>query len=121
MMTMQEVEEQYREAFEEFSKKAEYVQSLAVKTNDPKAFEAAVFELERAHVAYNHARDLMLRSLLPASAQLEPLADHNHNADVPGIAELLWEGAGRPDGTAERDWQRAEAIVKRAAATAACQ
>lgn len=119
---MQEVEEQYREAFEEFSKKAEYVQSLAVKTNDPKAFEAALFELEKAHLAYNQARDLMLRSLLPASVQLETLADHNHNhnADVPGIAELLWESAGRPDGTAERDWQRAEAIVKRAAATASC-
>jgi hypothetical protein len=120
MMTMMEVEEQYREAFEEFSKKAEYVQSLAAQTNDPKAFEAAVFELERAHLAYNQARDLMLRSLLPASAQLEPFAE-DHNADVPTIAELLWEGAGRPDGTAERDWQRAEAIVKRAAATASCQ
>jgi hypothetical protein len=39
---------------------------------------------------------------------------------VPAIAELIWESAGRPDGTAEEDWRRAEAIVKCAVATAVC-
>jgi hypothetical protein len=36
------------------------------------------------------------------------------------LAELIWESAGRPDGTAEEDWRRAEAIVKCAVATAGC-
>src|SRR5271156_5570899 len=104
MTRIREVEAQYREAFEEFSKKAEYVQSLAAQTNDPKVFEAALFELETAHIAYNHARDTMLRSLLPASPELREHAAGDHASNVPTIAELLWESAGRPDGTAERDW-----------------
>ena len=34
--------------------------------------------------------------------------------EVRPIAELLWESAGRPDGTADRDWRRAEEIVREA-------
>jgi len=35
---------------------------------------------------------------------------------VRDIAELLWETAGRPEGTADEDWRAAEAIVRRASA-----
>ena len=37
---------------------------------------------------------------------------------VKSIAELLWESAGRPEGTADEDWRLAEEIVKRAATAA---
>jgi len=37
---------------------------------------------------------------------------------VKSIAELLWESAGRPEGTADDDWRLAEDIVKRAATAA---
>jgi hypothetical protein len=116
-----EVEAEYQFAFEEFSKKAQRVQSLAAQQNtDENAFETALFELEKAHLAYNQARDAFLRSLLPASAHIPAAEDQDRAGDVPTLAELIWESAGRPDGTAEEDWRRAEAIVKCAVATAAC-
>jgi hypothetical protein len=119
MTRTREIEAEYRSAFEEFSRKAQRVQLLAAQNSEGKIFETALLELEKAQLAYNHARDAFLQSLLPESAQF-PLHDHNHSDDIPAIAELLWEGAGRPEGTAEEDWRRAEAIVKNAVATAAC-
>ena len=118
MTRTREIEAEYRSAFEEFSRKAQWVQLLAAQNSDGKTFETALLELEKAQLAYNHARDAFVQSLLPESAPL--VHDHNHSNDVPTIAELIWEGAGRPEGTAEEDWRRAEAIVKTAVATAAC-
>jgi len=116
-----EVEEEYRVAFEEFSKKAERMQLLAAQQNvDGTAFDSALFELEKAHLAYNQARDAFLRSFLPESVQIELDDEQDHAGDVPTLAELIWESAGRPDGTAAEDWRRAEAIVKCAVETAAC-
>ena len=109
-------EAEYRSAFENFSRKAQRVQLLTEHpTGDRKAFETALLELEKAHLAYNEARDAFVRKLLPAS----PRPDHvrrDHRDDVQAIADLLWESAGRPTGTAEEDWHRAEAIVKCAVA-----
>ncbi len=48
------VEVEYRSAFEEFSRKAQQVQLLTEHPNgDRKAFETALLELEKAHLAYN--------------------------------------------------------------------
>jgi|HubBroStandDraft_6_1064221.scaffolds.fasta_scaffold236128_1 hypothetical protein len=111
------VEEEYRSAFEDFSRKAQQVQSLTEHpTGDRNTFETALLELEKAHLAYNHARDALVRSLLPASVPAPPDQRYDHLHDVQTIAELLWESAGRPTGTAEEDWRRAEAIVRRAVA-----
>jgi Protein of unknown function (DUF2934) len=113
------VESTYRSAFEDFSRKAERVQQLTEHpTGNRNEFEAALLELEKAHLAYDEARDALVRSLSPAAANLALQDDHR--ADVRTIAELLWESAGRPTGTAEEDWQRAEAIVERALAASAC-
>jgi Protein of unknown function (DUF2934) len=121
MTKTREVEVEYRAAFEDFSRKAEHVQWLAAQQNsDKKAFETALFELERAHLAYNHARDAFFGSFLPLSAQIPPADGQDYTGDVPTLAELIWESAGRPDGTAQEDWRRAEAIVKCAVATVGC-
>jgi hypothetical protein len=121
MTRVLEVEAEYRDTFEDFSRKAQRVQSLAAQQHtDGEAFEAALFELEKAHLAYNQARDAFLRSLLPASAQIAAVDDKDYASDVPTLAELIWESAGRPEGTAAEDWRRAEAIVKCAVATAGC-
>ncbi len=115
------VEEDYRSAFEDFSRKAQQVQSLTEHpSGDRNAFETALLELEKAHLAYNHARDALVRSLLPASVPAPPDQRHDHAHDVQAIAELLWESAGRPTGTAEEDWRRAEAIVRSAVAASSC-
>jgi hypothetical protein len=121
MTRTREVEAVYRDTFEDFSRKAQRVQSLtAQQSTDGKAFEIALLELEKAHLAYNQARDTFLQSLLPGSAPMPAPGEKDRTGDVPVIAELIWEGAGRPDGTAQEDWRRAEAIVKHAVATAAC-
>ncbi len=114
-------EVEYRSAFEDFSRNAQQVQFLTEHpTGDREAFETALLELEKAHLAYNDARDAFVRSLMPASAGAQPNpagARQDHSEDVQAIAELLWAGAGRPTGTAEQDWLRAEAIVKSAVAS----
>ena len=131
MVMAASLEEDYRYAFKDFSRKAERVQFLAQHpTGDQKAFETALLELEKAHLAYNDARDTLVQSLQPTLAPQTPShrpdgcrdaqRGQHLSADVQAIAELLWESAGRPTGTAEEDWRRAEAIVQRAAAAMAC-
>ncbi len=115
-------EVEYRSAFEDFSRKAQQVQFLTEHpTGDREAFETALLELEKAHLAYNDARDAFVRTLMPPSTGAQPNpggASEDHREDVQAIAELLWASAGRPTGTAEEDWLRAEAIVKSAVASA---
>jgi Protein of unknown function (DUF2934) len=116
MVMVVSVEIEYRSAFEEFSRKAQQVQFLTEHPGgDRKAFETALLEMEKAHLAYNQARDAFVQSLLPASIEVPRNHQQDHSRDVHTIAELLWEGAGRPSGTAEDDWHRAEAIVRSAA------
>lgn len=113
------VESNYRSAFEDFSRKAERVQQLTGHpSGDRNEFEAALLELERAHLAYGEARDALVRTLLPTAPPVGPRDDHR--ADIRAIAELLWESAGRPTGTAEEDWRRAEAIVQTAVGATCC-
>ena len=116
----------YRSAFEDFSRKAHQVQLLTENpTGDRKAFETALLELEKAHLAYEQARDTFVQSLLDGRGPFprdhkRPQDAEDHREDIHALAELLWESAGRPTGTAEEDWRRAEAIVKRAVAATAC-
>ena len=121
MVRVDSLEVVYRSAFEDFSSKAQQVQLLTENpTGDRKAFETALLELEKAHLAYNSARDAFVRSLLPPQDNPRKRSVQDISGDVPAIAELLWESAGRPTGTAEEDWQRAEAIVQRAVAASSC-
>jgi len=121
MLMAVSVEEGYRSAFEDFSRRAQKVQLLTEHPNgDREAFEKALLDLEKAHLAYNEARDALVQSLLPTSVPAPPTQRQDHLHDVQTIAELLWESAGRPTGTAEEDWRRAEAIVKCAVAATSC-
>ncbi|HEX5228605.1 MAG TPA: DUF2934 domain-containing protein [Bryobacteraceae bacterium] len=122
MVRAASVEAEYRTAFENFSRRAQRVQALTEHpTGDRKAFESALLELEKAHLAYGEARDTLIQSMFPAEQRAQvKRATQNHRGDIRAIAELLWESAGRPVGTEEEDWQRAEAIVERAVAATAC-
>ena len=121
VMTAPSLEVAYRAAFEDFSRQTKRVQSLAERQDgDQEAFESALIEMEKAHWAYKEARDAFMRWLLPDSAQAQSDCDPNYSGDIAAIAELLWQGAGRPSGTAEEDWHRAEAIIERAAAASCC-
>ncbi|HYL39286.1 MAG TPA: DUF2934 domain-containing protein [Bryobacteraceae bacterium] len=123
MRTAKEAEQAYRRAFAEFSEKVQQVQALTAHPHpDAVRMERALLELERAHVIYGACRDQWVRHLLPSASanalvQADDEAKRAHEDCVRSIAELLWEGAGRPEGTAEANWRKAEEIVK--AATAA--
>ena len=106
----------YRSAFREFAEKVRQARALMKASNpDRQAIDAALLELETARVTYNHRRDILAQHLLSSapvpSDTLRPTADR-----VRAVAELRWELAGRPEGTAEDDWYRAEEIVGRSAA-----
>jgi len=89
---------------------------MAASNADRKAIDAALLEMERARVEYNRSRDVLAQQLL--SAPPESMSNPaKAGADrVREIAELRWELAGKPEGTAEDDWYRAEEIVRRATA-----
>lgn len=112
----------YQRSFHEFSSRVRQLQTL---TNDPHpnraAIEAALVQVEKARAIYDGCRDAMAVQLLPNSnrAAVSPKDPPQVITErVKSIAELLWESAGRPDGTAEEDWRLAEEIVKRAATAA---
>jgi hypothetical protein len=125
MKGLHQIEQAYRRAFDEFAKKAQYVQTLVAQPNvDPQALENALLELECAHVTYDLYRDRWVQHLLPAATRNTNLrtvreVEHAHEDCVRAIAELLWENAGRPEGQAHEDWRKAEEIVKQAAAAVA--
>jgi hypothetical protein len=112
-----EVFVEYRSGFAEFAKKARQARSLMAASNpDWQAIDAALLALEKARVNYNHHRDVLAQKLLsfsirPASDSIQLEANR-----VREIAELRWELAGKPDGTDEENWFRAEDIVRRATA-----
>jgi hypothetical protein len=99
----------YRTTFQEYSHKLDALQLLMnAGTSDSGRMEAALLEVEQARIAHNAARDRLAKELVrPAS----PPAAGNKEHRIRQTAQLLWEIAGRPDGTAEHDWRRAEQLV----------
>ena len=74
---------------------------------DPTQIEAAKRDVENARHAYNAARDRLAQELVRVTASED---------DVRRTARVLWEMAGRPEGSAERDWRHAEELVRRVSA-----
>jgi hypothetical protein len=79
-----------------------------------------LLELQKAQWVYDRCRDALAVELLPASMRgtfrrMEPNSAE-HEDRVRAVARLLWESVGRPEGTADDDWHRAEQIVHRTAA-----
>ena len=85
---------------------------ITASSPDWQAIDAALLDLEKARVNYNQHRDVLAQQL--ASFSVRPESDSAYR--VREIAELRWELAGKPDGTADENWYRAEEIVRRAAA-----
>jgi hypothetical protein len=111
----------YRTTFQEYSNKLDALQRLMTSgTPDGTRMEAALLEVEKARLAHSSARDRLARELvrlpLPASSKT---GEHPIEHNVRATARLLWELAGRPEGTAEQDWRQAEQLVHQAASSAA--
>jgi hypothetical protein len=111
----------YRDAFREYQREARRLaETNAQASHDAGETERALMCVEHARVAYNETRDLLAASLMSPEASREfwtiPAASGRKQARVKTIAELLWVMAGRPQGTADDDWYRAERVVTNAAA-----
>ena len=109
----------YRSAFAEFAQKDRQVRALIADPHpDWQAIDAALLELEKARVNYDHRRDILTQELLSSAPRqpLAPPASDSIQTRVKEVAELRWELAGKPEGTDEENWYRAEDIVRRAAA-----
>jgi hypothetical protein len=112
----------YRVAFDEFSRRVQHIQVLSANANGDRGnIDAALLELEKARVAYNDCRSALARQLLPSSSSelfpaVSPDTPKAYANRTRKIAQLLWEIEGKPDGTANEDWHRAEEIIRRASA-----
>jgi hypothetical protein len=117
-----DVQQAYERAFQAFSDRVRALQCLTLHPSpDAAAINVALLELEKAHWVYDRCRDALAVELLPASmrgtfCRTEPNSAEAHEDRVRAVARLLWESVGRPEGTADDDWNRAEQIVRRAAA-----
>jgi len=115
----------YRAAFENFSRKVRHFQSLTEHEKaDPAEVEASLIEVELARLEYSTSRDVLACELLRQSVRdiPSPLRDGPgpERLRTKAMAKLVWDLRGRPEGTANEDWQRAESILGRAAARSAC-
>lgn len=119
--TKREARRAYQHAFHNFSERVRHLQSVINDPHPDRAeIEAALLEVEKSRVVYDSYRDALARHLLPLRPGSLPTTDSREAVaeHVKDIAEILWEAAGKPEGTAADDWRRAEEIVKRAAAAA---
>ena len=114
--------EEYRLAFHDFARSVQHVESLMERPNPNQgAIGQAILESERARAIYARHRNALARQLLRA-AHRDAVANafnesrEDRTARIHEIAELLWKAAGKPDDSAEKDWYRAEEIVRSAAA-----
>lgn len=111
----------YRNAFRQFQLEAARLAKINAKASyNPAEAEAALLRVEQARLTYNDTRDTLTAFMLPPQARLAfwaiPAATRQETRRVKGLAELFWELAGKPQGSAEDDWYRAERVVGQALA-----
>ena len=113
---------EYRQAFQEFARTVDYVESFKRCANPSQAaIEIALLDREKAYARYENCRDALAaallsgspRNVLPRQAFVLP---QENTERVKEIAELLWEFENRREGQADDDWFRAENIFRRAMA-----
>jgi Protein of unknown function (DUF2934) len=112
----------YREAFREFARRVDELESLKTNGNvNRTSVEIALLELERARVHYRQSRNALASVLLAGRASKfaeDPSSarPQDDNQRVREIAQLLWEFEARREGFAADDWYRAEEIIRSARA-----
>jgi hypothetical protein len=110
----------YRDAFEQFKYEARRLAEIDARARyDAAAAESALLRVEQARLTYRESRD-MLASMLLSPDQRRVFWAVPEASRVKGLAELFWVMAGKPQGSAEDDWYRAERVVRRASSPVAC-
>jgi hypothetical protein len=107
---------EYRATWEVFSRKLDELQAF-VEAGDRGRAAEALLAVEKARVVHNGARDQLAAQLSDeiAAQDAKSLAAADRRR-VRQTAQLLWEIAGKPAGTAESDWHKAENLVRSAGA-----
>jgi DUF2934 family protein len=109
----------YRTSFRDYSRKLDALQRLiGAAAIDTGQVEAALLEVEKARLVHSRARDRLARELVLPGSPARQLHECPVNEQrIRETAQLLWELNGRPSGSAERDWRRAEQLLQTAAAS----
>lgn len=129
---MQRLRDDYDVAFRNWSAQVRVLQSVSSsEAPDLDAIEQARRWVEEAAAIYREKRNLLLNHVITsrsrtarpqaagaldhprsaAGARIEGSAPAREPSPVQKLARQIWEEAGRPDGTAEADWLRAEEIL----------
>jgi hypothetical protein len=110
-MLLEELRTAYRSTWLEWARQTDALQYI-VESGSPDRgqVEKLLLAAECARAAHNQARDRLALAFGQAPAPLGEPAPRDGR--VRETAHLLWEFAGRPDGTAESDWQRAQSVVR---------
>ena len=115
----------YRDAFRQFGREATRLAKINAEASyDPAEAEAALLCVEQARLTYNDTRDTLAAFMMSQTARQAfwaiPTAARQDARRVKGLAELFWELAGKPQGSADDDWYRAERVVRHAGAEMCC-
>ena len=102
----------YRISFQDYADKLNTLQRLidGGGTAGDREVHGAIQAVEDARTAHSSARDRLAKELLCRAA-----SSSGDEQQIRRTARLIWEFAGRPEGTAECDWYRAEKLVHAAA------
>ena len=121
MGTKLELSNRYRITWEEFVRATNALQNSLIATAPDRArIEADLFEAEKARLAYNAARDVVMAQMAGLGRTPNPPSQTlPQDGKVRDIARILWELGGKSDGTALADWLRAERLVQSASAATA--
>jgi|SRR5580658_6785191 hypothetical protein len=101
--------EEYRSAWEKYDLSLRELQADPDKEQRGR-LESLLLSVETARLQYSTARDRLAAEMLGTdlSSITPATADHR----IRDTAKLIWELSGKPHGTAENDWLRAEHIVR---------
>jgi len=108
--------EEYRAGWAEYELSLKDLQCAADR-GDHSRLEPLLLTVETARLKYSAARDRLAAQML--GADITGLASATPDRQIRGTAQLLWELSGKPQGTAEFDWLRAERIVRHVSAQGA--
>lgn len=104
---------EYDAAFMRLRAAAGRLCSVLESSPDPEAQSDAHRRMEQALADYRESRDRLARYLGATRGASGPLRTERRPTveEIRELAYRLWEQAGRPAGTAEQDWQRAEELL----------
>ncbi len=112
----QRLRKAYDAAFQNWTRQVRLLESLTSgSVQDSSAIEEARRQVEQAQIAYRESRNLLAEFIMAGAAPTPTESGAESHLDqksqVERLAYGLWEEAGRPDDSADTDWQRAEQRV----------